>query len=67
MSRRWATTAVFFVNGAVLGTWVAQIHRPGALDLSKSAMGLVLVGMSLAVILTFPVAGQAVVRTARSA
>ena len=63
MSRRWATTAVFFVNGAVLGTFVAQIPWiQERFDLSKSAMGLVLVGMSLAVILTFPIAGQAVVK-----
>ncbi len=31
-------------------------------DLSKSTMGLVLVGMALAVILAFPLAGQAIVR-----
>ena len=63
MSRRWATTGVFFVNGAALGTFVAQIPWiQERFDLSKSAMGLVLVGMSLAVILTFPIAGQAVVK-----
>ncbi len=63
MSRRWATTGVFFVNGAVIGTWVAQIPWiQERFDLSQSAMGLVLVGMSLAVILAFPVAGQAVVK-----
>ena len=63
MSRRWATTGVFFVNGAVIGTWVAQIPWiQERFDLSKSAMGLVLVGMSLAVIVAFPIAGQAVVR-----
>jgi MFS family permease len=61
--RRWATTAVFFVNGAGLGTFVSQIPWiQDRFDLSKSAMGLVLVGMSLAVILTFPIAGQAVVK-----
>jgi len=63
MSRRWATTGVFFVNGAALGTFVAQIPWiQERFDLSKSAMGLVLVGMSLAVILAFPIAGQAVVK-----
>lgn len=63
MSRRWATTAVFFVNGAVIGTFVAQIPWiQERFDLSKSAMGLVLVGMSLAVILAFPIAGQAIVK-----
>jgi fucose permease len=63
MSPRWATTGVFVVNGAAIGAWVAQIPWvQERFDLSKSAMGLVLVGMALAVILAFPVAGQAIVR-----
>jgi beta-phosphoglucomutase-like phosphatase (HAD superfamily)/fucose permease len=63
VSRRWATTGVFFVNGAAIGTWVAQIPWiQERFDLSKSAMGLVIVGMSLAVIAAFPIAGQAVVK-----
>jgi fucose permease len=63
MTPRWATTGVFVVNGAAIGTWVAQIPWVQEhFDLSKSAMGLVLVGMALAVILAFPVAGQAIVR-----
>ncbi|HKH16984.1 MAG TPA: MFS transporter, partial [Solirubrobacteraceae bacterium] len=63
MTPRWATTGVFVVNGAAIGTWVAQIPWvQERFDLSKSAMGLVLVGMALAVILAFPVAGQAIVR-----
>ena len=63
LTPRWATTAVFAVNGAVIGTWAAQIpwvqERFG---LSKGALGLVLVGMGLAVIVAFPIAGQAVAR-----
>ena len=60
---RWATTGVFVVNGAAIGTWVAQIPWiQERFDLSKSTMGLVLVGMALAVVLAFPVAGQAIVR-----
>ena len=63
MSRRWATTALFFVNGAVIGTFVAQIPWiQERFDLSKSEMGLVLIGMSVAVILAFPVAGQLIVK-----
>jgi len=63
VSPRWATTAAFFVNGAVIGTWVAQIPWvQERFDLSKAAMGLVIVGMSIAVILAFPFAGQAVVK-----
>jgi fucose permease len=63
VSPRWATTGVFVVNGAAIGTWVAQIPWvQDRFDLSKSAMGLVIVGMSIAVILAFPFAGQAIVR-----
>jgi fucose permease len=63
MSARWATTGVFFVNGAAIGTWIAQIPWvQERFDLSKSTMGLVIVGMAVAVILAFPIAGQAIVR-----
>jgi fucose permease len=63
VSARWATTGVFVVNGAAIGTWVAQIPWvQDRFDLSKSAIGLVIVGMSIAVILSFPIAGQAIVR-----
>ena len=44
MSARWATTGVFVVNGAAIGTWVAQIPWiQERFDLSKSAMGLIIV------------------------
>jgi fucose permease len=63
MTPRWATTGVFVVNGAAIGLWIAHIPwLQERFDLSKSAMGLVLVGLALAVILAFPVAGQAIVR-----
>ena len=63
MTPRWATTAVFVVNGAAIGTWVAQIPwMQERFDLSKSAMGLLIIGMAIAVILAFPIAGQAIVR-----
>src|ERR671918_1962512 len=63
MSPRWATTGVFFVNGAAIGTWVAHIPwTQERFDLSESALGLVIVGMSLAVVVAFPIAGQAVVK-----
>ena len=63
MSRRWATTAIFFVNGAVIGTFIAQIPWiQERFDLTKSEMGLVLLGMSVAVIIAFPVAGQLIVK-----
>jgi fucose permease len=60
---RWATTGVFVVNGAAIGTWVAQIPWvQERFDLSKSMMGLVLVSMAVAVVLALPFAGQAIVR-----
>jgi HAD superfamily hydrolase (TIGR01509 family) len=60
---RWATTGVFFVNGAAIGTWVAQIPWiQERFELSESAIGLVILGMSLAVVAALPIAGQAVVR-----
>jgi fucose permease len=63
MTPRWATTTVFVVNGAAIGTWVAQIPWiQERFDLSKSAMGLLITGMAIAVILAFPIAGQAIVR-----
>ena len=63
MSPRWATTGVFVVNGIGIGAWVAQIPWvQERFDLSKSAMGLVIVGMAIAVILALPFAGQAIVR-----
>ena len=63
MSRRWATTGMFFVNGAVIGTWVAQIPwTQERFDLSKSTLGIVLVAMSIAVIVASPVAGQLIVK-----
>jgi HAD superfamily hydrolase (TIGR01509 family) len=60
---RWATTGVFFVNGAAIGTWVAQIPWiQERFELSESAVGLVILGMSLAVVAALPIAGQAVVK-----
>jgi MFS transporter len=60
---RWATTGVFFANGAIIGSWVAQIPWVQArFGLSKAVMGLVLMAMSLSVIAVLPVAGQAVAR-----
>ena len=54
---------MFVVNGAAIGTWIAQIPWiQERFDLSSGTLGLVLVGMALAVVLAFPLAGQAIVR-----
>jgi fucose permease len=63
MSPRVATTVAFFVNGAILGSWIAQIPwAQERFELSKGAMGVVILAMSIGVILALPVAGQAIVR-----
>ena len=63
MTPRWATTVIFAVNGAAVGTWVAQIPWiQERFDLSKSSVGLLILAMAISVILALPVAGQAVVR-----
>src|SRR3954453_18975844 len=63
MTPRWATTLIFFANGGAVGAWVAQIPwGRERFDLTKTEMGFVILGMSIAVILAFPIAGQAVAR-----
>jgi fucose permease len=63
VSARAATTGVFFVNGAAWGVWAAQIpFVQERFELSKSALGLVLLAMSVGVILAMLGAGQAIVR-----
>jgi len=60
---RAATFGVFIVNGGAIGTWAAQIpFVQERFDLSKSALGLVLLSMSVGVIVALPLMGQAIVR-----
>ena len=63
MSARTATTGVFFVNGAAIGVWVAQIpFVQDRFDFSKSTLGLVLLAMAVGVIVALPLMGQVIVR-----
>ena len=63
MTQRAATFGVFFVNGAVIGTWVAHIPWvQDRFDFSKSTLGLVILAMSIGVIVALPLMGQAIVR-----
>ena len=63
MNPRAATFGVFFVNGAAIGVWVAQIpFVQERFDLAKSTLGLILLTMSIGVIVALPVMGQAIVR-----
>jgi MFS family permease len=63
MTARMATVGVFFVNGAVIGTWVGQIPWvQDRFDLSKSTLGLIILTMAIGVIVALPIMGQAIVR-----
>jgi fucose permease len=54
---------VFFVNGAAVGLWVAQIpFVQDRFGLSKTTLGAVLLTMSIGVIVALPIMGQAIVR-----
>jgi MFS transporter len=60
---RIATFGVFFVNGAVIGTWVGHIPWiQDRFDYSKSTLGLVILAMSIGVIVALPIMGQTIVR-----
>jgi MFS family permease len=63
MTPRAATFGVFFVNGAVIGTWVGHIPWiQERFDFSKSTLGLIILAMSIGVIVALPIMGQAIVR-----
>jgi predicted MFS family arabinose efflux permease len=56
---RWATFAAFFVNGAMIGTWVGQIpFVQDRLDVSKSTIGLALLCMATGALIAMPLTGQ---------
>jgi MFS family permease len=60
---RLATIGVFFVNGAAVGAWVAQIpFVKDRFDLSTGTLGLILLTMSIGVIVAVPLMGQVLVR-----
>ncbi len=63
MSARASTTAMFVVNGAVVGAWIAQIpFIQERFDLSNGTLGLVILGVACGAILGTLVAGQAIAR-----
>jgi predicted MFS family arabinose efflux permease len=56
---RAATFAAFFVNGAMIGTWVGQIpFVQERLDISKSALGLALLCMAAGAMIAMPLTGH---------
>ena len=58
MTPRWATFAVFAVNGAMVGTWVANIPwLQERLGVSKTTIGLCLLCGALGALLAMPLTG----------
>jgi predicted MFS family arabinose efflux permease len=59
MSPRAATFGAFFLNGAMIGTWVAQIpFLQERLDISKSTIGLALLCMAAGAMIAMPITGH---------
>src|SRR5690348_2483782 len=60
---RWAVAAIFFINGAVMGSWAPLIplvqHK---LHLTTGQLGLCLLAMAIGAIVAMPVAGGLVGR-----
>jgi predicted MFS family arabinose efflux permease len=56
---RAATTAVFFINGAMVGTWIAHIpYMQDRLGVSKATIGVALLCMALGALVAMPITGQ---------
>jgi predicted MFS family arabinose efflux permease len=59
LTPRWATFGAFFLNGAMIGTWVGQIpFVQDRLDVSKATIGLVLLCMATGALIAMPLTGQ---------
>jgi predicted MFS family arabinose efflux permease len=59
MTPRAATFSVFFLNGAMIGTWVGQIpFVQERLDVSKGTIGLALLCMAIGAMIAMPLTGQ---------
>jgi predicted MFS family arabinose efflux permease len=62
---RAATSVCFFVNGALVGTWVAQIpFVQERFDISKTAIGVVILFMAAGAFVAMPLTGQVLERHA---
>jgi MFS family permease len=60
---RWATTGVFFVNGAGIGSLLPHVpYLQERLDISKSVVGLCLLAMAIGALVAMPVVGQVLQR-----
>src|SRR2546428_2953839 len=60
---RRAVSAIFFINGAVLASWVAHIPAVKAEHgIGDGGLGLVLLSMAVGSVLTLPIAGWLIAR-----
>ena len=60
---RRAVSAIFFINGAVLASWVAHIPSVKAQHgIGDGGLGLVLLSMAVGSVLTLPIAGWLIAR-----
>jgi MFS family permease len=60
---RWAVSTIFFVNGAIIASWVPHIPAVKARHaISDGELGLVLLSMAAGAVLALPVAGWLVGR-----
>jgi predicted MFS family arabinose efflux permease len=65
---RAATFTAFFINGAMIGTWVAQIPSvQDRLDVSKSTLGLALLCMASGAMIAMPLTGHVLDRRSSAA
>ncbi|HEY9456546.1 MAG TPA: hypothetical protein VIQ56_01460, partial [Gaiella sp.] len=63
MTPRAATSVCFFVNGALVGTWVAQIpFVQDRFDVSKTTIGVVLLFMAGGAFVAMPLTGHVLER-----
>lgn len=60
---RLAVLAAFFTNGALMATWVSRIPATKArLEMTDSALGLVLLGLSFGVLTSLSISGSLIAR-----
>ncbi len=68
MTARAATFGAFFVNGAMIGTWVGQIpFVQERLDVSKATLGVTLLCMAVGAMIAMPLTGQVLDRRSSGA